>query len=31
MEYIIDKGTSIKEINPDNIDSALRDWLVLGE
>ena len=31
IKYIIDKGKGLQKINPDNIYSALGDWLVLGE
>ena len=31
VKYIIDKGKGLQKTNPDNIYSALGDWLVLGE
>ena len=31
IEYIIDKGENSKKTNPDNLYSAMGDWLVLGE
>ena len=31
VEYIIEKGKSLSQDNPDNLYSALGDWLVLGE
>ena len=31
IEYIIDKGENSKKTNPDNLYSAMGDWLVLGK
>ena len=31
VEYIINKGLSLKKENPDNLYLALGNWLVLGE
>ena len=31
IEYIIDKGDKSNKTNPDNLYSALGDWLVSGE
>ena len=31
IKYILDKGKGLQKTNPDNIYSALGDWLVLGE
>ena len=31
VEYIISKGQSLSKENPDNLHSAMADWLVLGE
>ena len=30
-EYILDKGEKSKKTNPDNLYSAMGDWLILGE
>ena len=31
IEYVIEKGTRLNKSNPDNIYSALADWLILGQ
>ena len=31
VEYIISKGKSMSKGNPDNLYSAMADWLILGE
>ena len=31
VEYIINKGSELKKDNPDNIYTALGNWLVIGE
>jgi len=31
IKYIIDKGDKSNKTNPDNLYSAMGDWLILGE